>query len=44
MSTSDDSGSFCLETIDPMRDVRAGLVREVGYLATWSVSSCESGK
>ncbi|XP_060860115.1 anaphase-promoting complex subunit 10-like [Metopolophium dirhodum] len=43
MSTSDDIGLFCLETIDPMRDVRAGLVREVGSLATWSVSSCKSG-
>ncbi|XP_025191989.1 anaphase-promoting complex subunit 10-like isoform X2 [Melanaphis sacchari] len=43
MSTSDASSSCCFETIDPMRDVRAGLVREVSALATWTVSSCKPG-
>jgi len=28
---------------DPMKDVRAGLVREVGNQATWSLSSCKAG-
>nr|XP_018900999.1 PREDICTED: anaphase-promoting complex subunit 10 [Bemisia tabaci] len=29
--------------VDPIKDVRAGLVREVGCQAIWSLSSCKPG-
>lgn len=35
--------TFEEKKIDPMKDVRAGLVREVGNQAIWSLSSCKPG-
>jgi hypothetical protein len=32
-----------VETVDPIREERAGKVREVGSQAIWSLSSCKPG-
>jgi hypothetical protein len=31
-------------TVDPFRDERKGVVREVGNQAIWSLSSCKPGE
>lgn len=31
------------ETVDPIKEERAGKVREVGSQAIWSLSSCKPG-
>lgn len=44
MATPNNNNTSDEEKIDPIRDVRAGLVREVGSQAIWSLSSCKPGK
>lgn len=44
MATPNNNNATDEEKIDPMKDVRAGLVREVGGQAIWSLSSCKPGK
>lgn len=36
-------GSKTTSDIDPIKDERAGKVREVGAQAIWSLSSCKPG-
>jgi len=44
MATPNNNNASDEEKIDPMKDVRAGIVREVGSQAIWSLSSCKPGK
>lgn len=44
MATPNNNNTSDEEKIDPLKDVRAGLVREVGSQAIWSLSSCKPGK
>jgi len=44
MATPNNNNASEEEKIDPMKDVRAGIVREVGSQAIWSLSSCKPGK
>lgn len=44
MANPDNNNASDEEKIDPMKDVRAGIVREVGSQAIWSLSSCKPGK
>lgn len=44
MATPNNNNASEEEKIDPMKDIRAGLVREVGSQAIWSLSSCKPGK
>lgn len=43
MATPNNNNTSDEEKIDPLKDVRAGLVREVGSQAIWSLSSCKPG-
>ncbi|KAL4120249.1 hypothetical protein QTP88_012979 [Uroleucon formosanum] len=43
MATPNNNNASDEEKIDPMKDVRAGIVREVGSQAIWSLSSCKPG-
>lgn len=43
MANTDNNNSSDEEKIDPMKDIRAGIVREVGSQAIWSLSSCKPG-
>ncbi|XP_050061870.1 anaphase-promoting complex subunit 10 isoform X2 [Aphis gossypii] len=43
MATPNNNNASEEEKIDPMKDVRAGIVREVGSQAIWSLSSCKPG-
>lgn len=44
MATPNNNNASDEDKIDPMKDVRAGIVREVGGQAIWSLSSCKPGK
>lgn len=44
MATPNNNNTSDEEKIDPLKDVRAGIVREVGSQAIWSLSSCKPGK
>jgi hypothetical protein len=43
MAISDNNYASDGEKFNPAKDVYAGLVREVGSNAIWSLSSCKSG-
>lgn len=43
MATPNNNNTSDEEKVDPLKDIRAGLVREVGSQAIWSLSSCKPG-
>lgn len=43
MISFDSSTRVSSEDPDPLREERAGKVREVGHQAAWSLSSCKPG-
>lgn len=44
MATPNNNNGSDEDKIDPMKDLRAGIIREVGSQAIWSLSSCKPGK